>query len=195
MLRLRSCTWNYADTHYSSRSGNSDRKQLSTLPVETVSLLDAHGRFLREDIIADRPLPPFDRVMMDGIAICYESFADGQRHFPIEAIQAAGEPSRSLSSPDHCIEVMTGCALPSGCDCVIPVEEIEMCDQSATLIESCNPKHRQHIHPMGSDTSQGNQLLETGTQLQAPRTDHCRLMWIHKHQRHPTSSYPHHQHR
>ena len=144
------------------------RKQLSTLPVETVSLLDAHGRFLREDLIADRPLPPFDRVMMDGIAICYESFADGQRHFPIEAIQAAGEPSRSLSSPDHCIEVMTGCALPSGCDCVIPVEEIEMCDQSATLIESCHPKHRQHIHPMGSDTPQGNQLLKTGTQLQAP---------------------------
>ncbi|MGE9296541.1 MAG: molybdopterin molybdotransferase MoeA, partial [Puniceicoccales bacterium] len=35
------------------------------LPLQ-VPLSKAAGRLLREDLRADRPLPPFDRVMMDG---------------------------------------------------------------------------------------------------------------------------------
>ena len=34
----------------------------------------ATNRILREDLIADRDFPPFDRVSMDGIAIQFEHF-------------------------------------------------------------------------------------------------------------------------
>ena len=46
---------------------------------EIVSLESAIGRVLSEDIIADRPFPPFDRVTMDGIAISYNSFNEINR--------------------------------------------------------------------------------------------------------------------
>jgi len=39
------------------------------LGVETVSVHDAIGRTLAEDVYADRSMPPFDRVTMDGICI------------------------------------------------------------------------------------------------------------------------------
>jgi len=42
---------------------------LVQLPTETISIDSALGRVLATDICADRDAPPFDRVMMDGIAI------------------------------------------------------------------------------------------------------------------------------
>ncbi|MEY3000673.1 MAG: molybdopterin molybdenumtransferase, partial [Verrucomicrobiota bacterium] len=52
-----------------------------TLPraVETVSLEAAVGRVLMQAIVADRDLPPFDRVMMDGYAIRHADLQSGQR--------------------------------------------------------------------------------------------------------------------
>ena len=38
------------------------------LPTEEVALDDAVGRVLRQQVAADRDLPPYDRVAMDGIA-------------------------------------------------------------------------------------------------------------------------------
>ena len=37
--------------------------------IEDCALSEAHGRVLRADLRADRDLPPFDRVMMDGYAL------------------------------------------------------------------------------------------------------------------------------
>lgn len=54
------------------------------LGEEYVSLENSMGRILREDLIADRTFPPFDRVTMDGIAIAYAAFENGQRDFPIQ---------------------------------------------------------------------------------------------------------------
>ena len=59
------------------------------LSAESVMLSEAIGRILAEDIYADRPMPPFDRVTMDGIAILYSSFQDNNTLFEIEAIGPA----------------------------------------------------------------------------------------------------------
>ena len=58
--------------------------------VESVSLHQAVGRVLAEKIVADRDFPPFNRVAMDGIAIVFNTFLNGQRQFSIQDIQAAG---------------------------------------------------------------------------------------------------------
>ena len=56
--------------------------------VEEVPFLESIGRVLKEDIVADRDFPPFNRVSMDGIAINHKYFLEGNRNFPIEGIQA-----------------------------------------------------------------------------------------------------------
>lgn len=144
------------------------RKHLTKAAVETIPLAQAQGRYLRENILADRPLPPFDRVMMDGIAISCSSYEAGKRTFPIAATQAAGTPAIELADKNSCIEVMTGGVLPSGCDCVIPVELIDVTDNTVTLRDDAKPRQGQHIHPTGSDTLAGQVLLSDGQLLNAP---------------------------
>ena len=46
---------------------------------EGVLLMKSLGRILAEDLTADRDFPPFDRVTMDGIAIRFQDFKNGQR--------------------------------------------------------------------------------------------------------------------
>lgn len=145
-----------------------ERQIPSTHQAETVSLSDAQGRFLVAPVKADRPLPPFDRVMMDGIAIRHSAWALGKRSFSIVATQAAGAEPIELADKASCIEVMTGGVLPSGCDCVIPVEDIKVSETRASIREGYSPQAGQHIHRTGSDTTEGEILLPAGQILHAP---------------------------
>lgn len=150
-----------------TQAENIIRQHLTTAAVEIVPLSKAQGRYLREDILADRALPPFDRVMMDGIAIAHASFASGNTRFPITGTQAAGTPALTLENADSCIEVMTGCVLPQGCDCVIPIEQIDLSENTARLYSDAKPQAKQHIHSAGSDTTAGEILLSSGQVLNA----------------------------
>ena len=150
-----------------TQAENIIRQHLTTAAVEIVPLSKAQGRYLREDILADRPLPPFDRVMMDGIAIAHASFASGNTRFPITGTQAAGTPALTLENADSCIEVMTGCVLPHGCDCIIPIEHIDLSENTASLHSDASPQAQQHIHSAGSDTAAGEILLNSGQVLNA----------------------------
>jgi len=150
-----------------TQAENIIRQHLTTAAAEIVPLSKAQGRYLREDILADRPLPPFDRVMMDGIAIAHASFASGNTRFPITGTQAAGTPALTLENADSCIEVMTGSVLPHGCDCIIPIEQIDLSDNTASLHSDASPQAQQHIHSAGSDTAAGEILLNSGQVLNA----------------------------
>ena len=133
---------------------------------EPVSLDSAVGRVLRQNIVAERDQPPFDRVMMDGIAIAYADFASGQRDFTIQATQAAGDARLTLE-PGNAIEIMTGASLPDGADCIIPVERIEVANETAHIEADYEASDRQFIHPQGSDHTRGAELLMPGQRISA----------------------------
>jgi molybdopterin molybdotransferase len=116
------------------------------------------GRVLAEDLVADRDFPPFDRVTMDGIAIHFDSFKNGQRIFAIENTQAAGAPALVLMDKTHCIEVMTGAMLPEGCDTVIRYEDLKIEDRKAEIGVQ-NIDYQQNTHKKGSDRKQGETLV------------------------------------
>jgi molybdopterin molybdotransferase len=88
--------------------------QVPRLPVEDCPLLQAHGRVLRQAVRADRAMPPFDRVTMDGYAVRAAAVAAGQRQFRVMGMQAAGMIPLTLEADDGCIEVATGAVLPRG---------------------------------------------------------------------------------
>ncbi len=132
------------------------------LDTETVALQEATGRVLAQSVRAERDQPPFDRVMMDGIAIAFADFAEGKRSFPIQSTQAAGDPAQSLE-PGNCIEIMTGASLPQGADCIVPVERITVNDLGAHVEANYEAGERQFIHGRGSDHKKGTGLLKSGT--------------------------------
>ncbi|NSL88919.1 molybdopterin molybdotransferase MoeA [Chitinophaga sp. Mgbs1] len=135
--------------------------------TEVVPFESATGRILRESIQADRPFPPFDRVMMDGIAVDYDSFARGQHIFGVEDIQAAGAPRLQLSNTANCMEVMTGAILPELTDTVIPYEHLSATDHEGFRRFTINAavKKGQHIHLKGSDVTVHATLLSPGRLL------------------------------
>jgi molybdopterin molybdotransferase len=92
--------------------------------VEEIPFIKSVGRILKEEIAADRDFPPFNRVSMDGIAIDYASFRQGQKSFEIEGVQAAGSKQIKLHNSKNCIEVMTGAVLPKNANTVIRYEDV-----------------------------------------------------------------------
>jgi molybdopterin molybdotransferase len=129
--------------------------------AESLPLDDCLGRVLAEDVVADRDLPPFDRVTMDGIAVRYDSLQRGIRTFRVRAIQAAGEEPIDITADDECIEIMTGAVLPSSTDTVVPYEEIDMVQGSAT-VKAADVVARQNIHHRGKDKKQHEGLVGAG---------------------------------
>jgi len=134
------------------------------ITTEKVTIIDALGRILAEDLKADRDFPPFDRVSMDGIAVKYARIEQGQNSFPIAQTVAAGKPQASLGNPEHCIEVMTGTMLPVGTDTVIRYEDINIKDGVAT-IEILPNKVGLNIHKQGIDRKQEELIVAKGRKI------------------------------
>ena len=126
-----------------------------------VGLMDSIGKKLAEDIFADSDLPPFNRVMMDGIAIRYEELESYNR-FKIQGIQAAGKSNQFDLISGHCIEIMTGALLPQSFDTVIPYEDITIETGFATI--TIPPKKFQaNVHLQATDFKKGDTLVSKGT--------------------------------
>jgi molybdopterin molybdotransferase len=137
-------------------------------PVEAVSTKMAAGRILRAAVSAERPFPPFDRVMMDGIAVAAEAWAGGQRHYALaEEIAAAGAPQQSLANPSGAIQVMTGAVLPKGAGVVVPVERTTRQDSCVVVEADFEPPPGGYIHRAGSDAAAGSIMLQAGHFLDA----------------------------
>jgi molybdopterin molybdotransferase len=127
--------------------------------TEIITLDSCLGRVLAENILADRDLPPFNRVTMDGIAINFEAFKNGIRSFKVRAVQSAGEQPIEINSHNECIEIMTGAVLPATADTIIPYEDIEIKDGVA-IVKSETVSIHQNIHNKGKDKKQDEVLVE-----------------------------------
>ncbi|GBR13195.1 molybdopterin molybdotransferase MoeA [Gluconobacter frateurii] len=132
--------------------------------TEQVPLAEASGRILRQTICAERAQPPYDRVMMDGIAYRYGAG-------PVlgcQGIQRAGVPGQALPEGNACLEVMTGAVLPLGADTVVPVERLLRDGKHIRFEDGYAPEKGQFVHRQGSDCSMGHELLGSGLRLNGP---------------------------
>jgi molybdopterin molybdotransferase len=144
------------------------RGQVRPLPLELRPLESLAGSVLAQSVRAERDQPPFDRVTMDGIAFSCTAWRTGQRRFRISGVQAAGTPPVQLGEPGDCIEVMTGAILPRGCDCVVPVERIDIADGWAQVEDNVPVEPYLNVHTRGVDCREGDMLLASGARLGAP---------------------------
>lgn len=136
-----------------------------TKQVKSLPLSSCNGKILAQDIVCDHDLPPFDRVMMDGYAFHFSGLNE-YGAFELIGEQRAGFPPLSIQSPKHCIEVMTGCVLPAGCDTVVAVEQSI---RNGTFIHFKQSDIRigQHIHRKSQDHICGEVLVSAGARVHA----------------------------
>ena len=137
-------------------------------PIEVVPLQKAVGRVLRENIINDRDQPPFNKCLIDGIAISYDSWQKGQRTFHVEAVIHPGIAPKGLKNHSHCVHIMTGAVIPKGCDCVIPIDQVHLEGDTAQSKDWTMIKKYQYIRFQASDGKKGDILLRSGCRLLAP---------------------------
>ena len=134
--------------------------------TESVPAAQSTGRVLRQIVRAERDQPPFDRVMMDGIAFAWSDYESGMRSFPVQGMQAAGDAVLTLNA-GHCIEIMTGAALPQHANCIVPVERITVTDGKAEIEADYPVTENRFIHAHGSDYGKGAHLLTPGKRVTA----------------------------
>jgi molybdopterin molybdotransferase len=145
----------------------------SVLGLEKVSILDALGRVLGEDIVAERDNPPWDNSAMDGFAVRWEDIKQEQAiQKPvtlsvIEDVPAGTMPSKTVGS-GQAIRIMTGAPLPRGADTVLKVEDTEHTPDSVRVFKP-EPKGA-NIRPQGEDVKKGVCIIAKGTRIRPSET-------------------------
>ena len=138
------------------------------LPVafqsEQVLLEDAFNRVLRQDVFADMDMPPFHKSAMDGYACHFEDIDSTLE--VLEVIQA-GMTAQNPVGNKQCVKIMTGAAMPDGCNCVFKVEETEVLDSNH--VRCTNPNTAMNICYQGEDYKNGELLIREGTIINTPQ--------------------------
>lgn len=135
-------------------------------PTEKVSLSSAGGRVLRTAVFADAPAPPFNRVMMDGLALRTDAW-QADKHFRHQLQVPAGSVPPPLQDAGSVIEIMTGAPLPQGCDTVAPIEWCRRSGNDWVISppQGEAPKPDRFITRKGSDGDTGREVLSAGQRL------------------------------
>ncbi|HXN97313.1 MAG TPA: hypothetical protein VN879_22600, partial [Candidatus Acidoferrales bacterium] len=86
-----------------------------------VSVWDALGLVLAQEVHTDREYPPFDRSTRDGYALRSKEAAPGAQLECVGEIKA-GDTVREALAVGTCLQIMTGAAVPAGADAVVMIE-------------------------------------------------------------------------
>ncbi|MEE8172319.1 MAG: gephyrin-like molybdotransferase Glp [Alphaproteobacteria bacterium] len=133
------------------------------LAAETVSLSEACGRVLAEDVLARTTQPPFDVSAMDGYAVR----AEDVRVVPAILKQIgdvpAGQHFEGEVGPGETVRIFTGSRMPSGADTIVIQENANANGHKITILISASKA--QYIRPAGLDFSVGEIGLKAGQRL------------------------------
>ena len=136
------------------------------LGAEKLSLLQALGRVLAEDIIAARDNPPWDNSAMDGFAVRWEDIRQEYaitKPVVLKVIEdvPAGKAATKAVGPGEAIRIMTGAPLPHGADTVVKVEETEASPDSVRIFKEV--ERGGNVRPQGEDVKKGDCIIAKGT--------------------------------
>lgn len=141
--------------------------RINPLPSEKVSLEQALGRYLAEDIISGTDIPAWDNSAMDGYAVHISDIPHEGVQLDIAYEIPAGNVPKGPFPTGTAVKIMTGAPVPPGADAVVKREDTRE-SQGAVIINIVPGKH-DHIRFAGEDITKGDLILEKGTFLEAAR--------------------------
>jgi len=140
---------------------------VSTLGVERVSIRNALGRILAEEIRSSRDIPGFDNSAMDGYAVRSADVSAASESSPkrlrvMETIAAGSMPTVRLKAGEAA-RIMTGAPVPDGADSIVPVERTRSSDSSVEIMKE--PVLGEFVRPRGEDLRVGEPVMAPGKRL------------------------------
>ena len=136
---------------------------LKALPAEQVSIADAVGRVLAEDVAARRTQPPFAVSALDGYAVRAADVATVPANLRIIAEIPAGAGFSGIIDKGEAARIFTGAPLPEGADTIVIQEDTERDGDIVRVMEGA-PLGR-YVRRAGLDFSEGEVLLHAGSRL------------------------------
>ncbi|MFS2162975.1 gephyrin-like molybdotransferase Glp [Variovorax sp. Varisp62] len=136
---------------------------------ETVSLLDALGRVLAEDIVSPVSVPPHDNSAMDGYAfdgavLPRDAPIDVSVTLRVAGTALAGAAWRGTLGPGDAVRIMTGAMMPAGLDTVVPQEFCKV-DGDRVCFPARVLRRGDNRRLAGEDLMQGQTALRKGERL------------------------------
>jgi molybdopterin molybdotransferase len=158
-------------TYQEARRAVIDQVQARKGPRATaiLSVWNALGYVLAEEVKTDRDYPPFDRSIRDGYAVRAADVSAGAT-LPCQTEIKAGDTVTQPLAPGTCAQIMTGAALPRGADAVVMIEHTQRDDSAANKsgaeVRFDRPaKPGQHIVRQGLEAKAGQTILTPGARL------------------------------
>src|SRR6266478_1858666 len=130
--------------------------------VVGVSVWDALGLVLAQEVKTDRQYPPFDRSTRDGYAVRAKEVAPDGKLKCVGEIKAGDTVSEPLAA-GTCVQIMTGAAAPAGADAVVMIEHTQR-EGDVVRFERA-AQSGQNMVPRGSEAAAGQTILRPGTRL------------------------------
>lgn len=128
----------------------------------SVSVWDALGLVLLEEVKTDREYPPFDRSTRDGYAVRSKEMKPGAQLKCVGEIKAGDTVTHGLAS-GTCVQIMTGAAVPAGADAVVMIEYTQREGDLVRFERAAQTG--QNIVPRGSEARTGQTILKPGMRL------------------------------
>jgi len=130
------------------------------LGFEKIPLTEAPGRVLREEIVADTDMPPFDRSQMDGYAVAASDTKNCPVSLKLVGESAAGKGWHKTMKRGEAVRIMTGAPVPDGADAVQKIELTRETDRHVEIIEPT--EKGRYIIRKGSEIKKGITLFKPG---------------------------------
>ena len=135
--------------------------------VEKVSLEEALGRVLAEDVSSPIDVPPFDRATVHGYAVRAEDTFMASESEPVRLkvvgeINAGDTPKIELGAGEA-VYISTGAPLPKGADAVIQFEDVDREGDEVIIYKPAYPSLG--VMKAGADIPKGKLLLRKGMRL------------------------------
>jgi molybdopterin molybdotransferase len=131
---------------------------------ETVSLREAIGRVLAQDVIAPVNVPPFDNSAVDGFAVRGDDLDPGaEKRFAVIDRVAAGHAATQAAGAGEAIRIFTGAPMPAGADTVFMQEDCRV--EGGDVIVPPGLKRGANRRIAGEDMRSGAIALPAGRRL------------------------------
>ncbi len=139
-----------------------------SLPLETVSILEASGRILGETIRSEEDIPSFIRSTVDGYAI-KSSNSHGANEMTPGFLKMIGEVNMGETTPlgisdGQAVYVPTGGMIPRGADAVLMIEYAERLSIESITVGKPLSVGENIVYP-GDDIKSGAIVLEAGRKI------------------------------
>jgi molybdopterin molybdotransferase len=132
--------------------------------VESVPIVDAHGRVLAQAVVSPRNIPAFNNAAVDGYAFAGRDLRpDAEARLNVVMRIAAGHSPDGVLKPGQAARIFTGAVMPEGADTCVMQEDTTLDGNAVVIPKGLKPGA--NTRKAGEDVKAGEVMLQPGERL------------------------------